>query len=81
MCWVCRPEAPPPGRALRPDAGGAAGGRAMQMEPPTARPMPASFCAEPASRCSATAIAAVNTGIVGCMHVATTTPDKSMPMM
>ncbi len=53
----------------------------MQMEPPTARPMPASFCAEPASRCSATAIAAVNTGIVGCMHVATTTPDKSMPMM
>ena len=57
------------------------GARTMQMEPPTASPMPANFCADPASRCSATAIAAVNTGMVGCMHVATTTPDRSMPMM
>ena len=55
--------------------------RTMHMEPPTASPMPANFCAEPASRCSSTAIMAVNTGMVGCMQVATTTPDRSMPMM
>ena len=53
----------------------------MQMEPPTASTMPPAFCQEPASRPSMTAIMAVKTGMVGCMQVATTTPDISMPMM
>lgn len=56
-------------------------GLTMQMEPPTASAMPMNFWREPASRLSSTAIMAVKTGMVGCMQVATTTPDMSMPTM
>ena len=41
----------------------------MQMEPPTASPMPMNFCSDPASRLSMTAIIAVNTGI--CIPIST----------
>jgi len=53
----------------------------IQSEPPTAMPMPANFCRDPASSPRATAIMAVNTGMMGCMQVATTTPDMSIPRM
>lgn len=51
------------------------------MEPHTAIAMPPNFCREPASYWSMTASIAVKTGMVGCMQVATTTPDRSMPTM
>ena len=51
--------------------------RTMHMEPPTAKPMPPNFFQEPVSCCSMTASMAVKTGMVGCMQVATTTPDRS----
>ena len=53
----------------------------MLTEPATASPMPKNFCKEPASSPRHTAIIAVKTGMVGCMHVATSTPDSEMPMM
>lgn len=53
----------------------------MLTEPATARPMPRNFCTEPASSLRHTAIIAVKTGMVGCMQVATSTPDNEMPMM
>ena len=53
----------------------------MQTEPMTAKPMPTNFCREPDSSLRQTANIAVKTGIVGCMHVATSTPDSEMPRM
>ena len=53
----------------------------MLTEPATARPMPRNFCRDPASSLRHTAIIAVKTGMVGCMQVATSTPDKEMPIM
>ena len=53
----------------------------MLIEPNTAIAMPANFCMEPDSSFSMTASMAVKTGMVGCMHVATSTPDKDMPRM
>lgn len=51
----------------------------MQMLPPTARPMPKNFWSDPVSIPNITANNAVKTGIVGCMQVATTTPERSIP--
>ena len=53
----------------------------MLMDPSTAMPMPKDFCKDPDSSFSRTASMAVKTGMVGCMHVATKTPDREMPMM
>ena len=53
----------------------------MQTEPVTAAAMPAAFCQLPTSMCSSTASMAVNTGMAGCIQVATSTPLRSMPMM
>lgn len=51
----------------------------MLMDPSTARPMPRNFCTDPDSSWRQTANIAVNTGMVGCMQVATRTPDNEMP--
>ena len=53
----------------------------MLMEPSTARPMPKNFCTDPDSSWRQTANIAVKTGMVGCMQVATKTPDNEMPKM
>ena len=53
----------------------------MLMDPSTARPMPKNFCTDPDSSWRQTANIAVNTGMVGCMQVATKTPDNEMPKM
>jgi hypothetical protein len=53
----------------------------MQIDPITARRMPANFCSEPASRPNNTPSSAVMTGIDGCMHVASMTPLMSIPRM
>jgi hypothetical protein len=66
--------APPRGARQR-------GERTMAMLPATARAMPTTFCREPCSMPSSTASSTVNTGMAGCMHVATTTPDRLIPRM
>lgn len=53
----------------------------MLIDPTTAKPMPKNFWTDPDSNWRQTANIAVKTGMVGCMQVATKTPDREMPKM